>query len=223
MGSAASQALLMATVVASGPALSATVSASSASQTGIGTGPFTTPTVAVSPTGGTPGYTYAWARVSGDASISISSSTSQTPSWSASGTPTQTKVAVWRCTVTDSVLGTAVATPDVTVSITFNNSALSASLDFSSISAQGYAGGSYYLSAGPVTCTPSGGTGPYTYQWIRNAGDALTADSPTAQASTFGYYSAPSDVRVASFYCRVTDSLSNAANSGLVTVELDYL
>lgn len=206
-----------------GTALSLSLNAYSASQTGVGTGPFTTGNVTASPAGGTPAYTYLWIRISGDATIAISSATAQSPNWNASGTPTQTKAATWRCTVTDSLSATAIPPSDVTVSITFNTSAISASLDYSSISAQGYAGGAYTLSSGAVTCTPSGGTGPYTYSWIRNGGDALTAGSPTSQSSIFSYYSSPVDTRIATFYCRVTDSLSNAANSGLVTVELDFL
>ena len=68
-----------------------------------------------------------------------------------------------------------------------------------------------------------GGTGPYTYLWVNNSGDAITPGSPTSQATIFSYNSTPIDTRIATFYCRVTDSLSNAANSGLVTVEIDFL
>lgn len=223
MGSSSSQALLMVSAAGGGAALSLTLDSYSATQTGVGTGPFTTNNVNAIPAGGTPAYTYSWVRQSGNATISVSSSTAQGPSWSASGTPTQTKSAVWRCTVTDSLSATAIPPSDVTVSIIFNNSALSASLDYSSISAQGYAGGSYKLATSPVTCTPSGGTGPYTYLWIRNSGDTIAAESGTSQSSIFSYASAPVDTRIATYYCRVTDSLSNTANSGLVTIELDFL
>jgi hypothetical protein len=67
------------------------------------------------PTGGVPGYTYSWARVSGSTAININSPTLQNPTWDAFLTAPQLEVAVWRVTVTDSASNT--ATADITVTL----------------------------------------------------------------------------------------------------------
>jgi len=70
--------------------------------------------VTVSPVNGTPGYTYAWVRLSGDSTATISSSTSATVHWSRTGMVLgNTYSAVWQCTVTDSASATATCTVNV--------------------------------------------------------------------------------------------------------------
>ena len=56
-------------------------------------------------TGGTPSYTYAWTRVSGDTEILISSTTVAEPTFSATGGRSNAVLyeAIWRLTVTDSL------------------------------------------------------------------------------------------------------------------------
>lgn len=63
----------------------------------------------------------------------------------------------------------------------------------------------------PVTVTPVGMTGPYTYSWTPLGGQ-ITVNSPTAATTTFTY----TGVGIAStanqiFVCQVTDSLSATA------------
>jgi YD repeat-containing protein len=72
-------------------------------QDGGGT-PGTTLPVVVTPSGGLPGYAYAWSYVSGDTAIAISSTGSNTVSWTRSPLPALnvTYTAVWQCQAWDS-------------------------------------------------------------------------------------------------------------------------
>lgn len=67
--------------------------------------------------GGTPGYTYLWAYVSGDTTINISTPTSTSTTFYTTGSGAFLRNAVYKCTVTDSVSGTAIATPTVAVQL----------------------------------------------------------------------------------------------------------
>lgn len=69
--------------------------------------------------GGTPPYTYAWARQSGSTDIGGGGGTADETTFSASGdgSPTSSYSAVWRITVTDDVAAT--ATYDFTVTFYF--------------------------------------------------------------------------------------------------------
>lgn len=78
--------------------------------------PVQTNHVTVTPTGGQSPYSYAWASLSGDTVMAISSTTSATVRWSRNMTIGDSYQAIWRCTVTDA--GGATATADVEV--TFN-------------------------------------------------------------------------------------------------------
>lgn len=183
----------------------------------IGNGPFNSAGIVITAGGGTGGYTYAWARQSGDATIGIGSATSSTPTWSASGTAPSSKSAVWRCTVTDSAAHT--ATVDVTVTISFY-SALSANLDKASVSGSGTGNGPYTTDT--VTGTPAGGAGGYTYLWEYVSGDSVTVVNSTSVATAFsGSATAPSEL-VGLYRLKVTDSLGNAAYSSNVTVTLTF-
>lgn len=89
--------------VASGTiTFSASVSPFSVGGTRIGTGPVTTDAATVTVAGGTGPFTYAWAYVSGFASLTTNSPTSATTTFS--GTISllgQDRSAVYRCTITD--------------------------------------------------------------------------------------------------------------------------
>lgn len=76
----------------------------------------TTASCTVTPNDGVGPFTYAWAKVSGG-SITVNSSTAATTTFSAGGmTPGEVRVAVYRCTVTDTATG-AEAQADVAVEI----------------------------------------------------------------------------------------------------------
>ena len=66
-----------------------------------------TPIVTVTASGGAPPYTYQWTRISGDHKASCDSPTSPTATWTANLYLDTTSESVWRCTVTDSIGGTA--------------------------------------------------------------------------------------------------------------------
>lgn len=81
-----------------------------------GSGAIGTDTITVTARGGAGGYTYSWARVSGDV-FSIGSSTAAATDFAADpGPPPSTKSAVYRCTVTDAATDT--VTVDVNVDVT---------------------------------------------------------------------------------------------------------
>lgn len=104
-------------VAAASLAFSASVDPFSAVKAQYGTGAYTTNEVTVTPSGGTGPYTYSWAYVSGDATLTTDAPTSATTTWT--GTINrlgQDKSAVYRCTVTDS----AFATTSVTVSVSIS-------------------------------------------------------------------------------------------------------
>jgi hypothetical protein len=73
------------------------------------------PATVVVASGGTPGYTYAWSRVSGDSTIACTSPTSASTTFSRSSAIAHTYTAVWKCVVTDSVLATKQITLIVTM------------------------------------------------------------------------------------------------------------
>lgn len=73
----------------------------------------------MTPTNGTPGYTYVWERVSGDTQISVVPS-GATATWSRSLTTIGEWTAVWRCKITDAA-GRVAYTPNVTVTFTREN------------------------------------------------------------------------------------------------------
>lgn len=81
----------------------------------IGPGSVTSDPATVVASGGTPGYTYAWTRVSGDTSIFCNSPTSATTTWTRSSATVHIYTAVWKCTVTDSVAATRSITLIVTM------------------------------------------------------------------------------------------------------------
>ena len=67
--------------------------------------PLTTNLVTVTAVGGVTPISYAWAYVSGDATISCNSFSTPTTSWGTNINPSTEKTAQWQCTVTDSKPG----------------------------------------------------------------------------------------------------------------------
>jgi hypothetical protein len=171
----------------------------------------TTGSVTVSASGGTPGYTYAWTKVSGGA-ISITSDTAATTTFSATSlTANEARSAVMRCTVTDSAGSPATATVDVTVTIT--RAAISLALSPTALWAFGSA--STMTTAG-VTAMASNGTGGYSYAWTKVSGDTITINSASSATTTFTAtgmtYGAE---RTATFRCTVTDTLALTATADI--------
>ena len=199
--------------------LSASLSGSSASASGTGGGPFTTNSITVTASGGTAPYTYSWSKVSGD-TMTISSSTAATVSWTDSGTAPSSLNSVWKCTVTDSASRT-VDSANVSVSISFNLSALTAGLSTSSLSASQTGDGS--LTTGSVTANPSGGLAPYTYSWTYVSGDGTIAvSSATAQTVTFSRTGTAGNTYSAVWQCVVSDSNSSSVNAGTVSISFTF-
>lgn len=80
---------------------------------------YTSDPAIVSPAGGVPAYTYAWAYVSGDAVIAATDPTSAATYFYAFGAAPFNKSAVWRCTVTDAA-STVVISANVTITLQYS-------------------------------------------------------------------------------------------------------
>lgn len=81
---------------------------------GTGLGTVVTSAVQANPVGGVGPYTYSWTYLSGDVGFSAVSSTSTSTTFSITlSTYSDYKVAVWRCTITDSAGQTATCDVDV--------------------------------------------------------------------------------------------------------------
>ena len=80
----------------------------------IGAGSVVSSTITGTPTGGTGPYTYAWTKDSGD-TLTLSAALAASTTFSSTLTDDETKSAVYRLTVTDSLLATASATIGVTL------------------------------------------------------------------------------------------------------------
>lgn len=83
----------------------------------LGVGSDSPTTVTVTPAGGTGPYTYSWSHVSGDSAVQVLAPSAATTAFIANVGKNQTKAAVKRCTVTDSLLATTFV--DVSVSLTY--------------------------------------------------------------------------------------------------------
>lgn len=95
---------------------SASASPTSATGFRVGAGVATTsPATTATPDGGIGPYTYSWARVSGDASITITQPLAATTQFTTSLTSGQSKAAAFACTVTDTGSGLVEVTNAVNV------------------------------------------------------------------------------------------------------------
>lgn len=124
---------------------------SGAGQTNILCNGASTGSMTVTPSGGTPGYTYAW-----------------TPSGGSSATAVNRAAGNYTCTITD--------TKGCSVQKTFTLTeppALTATTGQTNILCNGAATGS-------ATVTPSGGNGAYTYSWAPSGGTGSSASGLTA-------------------------------------------
>jgi gliding motility-associated-like protein len=128
-----------------------TVLANTFSQTNVSCNGTTTGSATVTPTGGTPNYTYAWLPSGGNSSAATGL---------AAGSYTATISDSHGCTVTQTVLITQPA-------------ALSATFSQTNVNCNGGNNGS-------ATVTPSGGTPGYTYSWSPSGGSGSTATGLTA-------------------------------------------
>jgi plastocyanin len=162
--------------------LSVSVSPSTLSRTIGQSGTFT-----ATASGGTPPYTYQWIEgsttVGTTATLAISKSTAGTYSF--------------YCRVWD-YYGASAASNTVTLVV----NPLSVSVSPSTLSRT-------IGQSGTFTATASGGTPPYTYQWIEGSTTVGTTATLTISKSTAGTYS---------FYCRVSDSAAATLNSDTVTL-----
>ena len=75
----------------------------------------------------------------------------------------------------------------------------------------------------PGICSPSGGSGSYTYSWVKVSGDTISAVSPSSASTLFTASGmGPNSTRTAIFRCDVNDGLTTVqSNTITVTLERD--
>lgn len=71
-----------------------------------------------------------------------------------------------------------------------------------------------------ASCTPSGGTAPYTYAWSTTDADFVANSPDTAATSFTGSGVGPSGLKNASFICTVTDANGEVAVSNSVIAKV---
>jgi hypothetical protein len=94
----------------------ATASRSTCFATTATSGSVTTPSVTVTPTGGTGPYTYAWTYISGDSGFTANTASSASTTFTGSVAAGEDRSAVWKCTVTDFLAATCFVTVGVSIS-----------------------------------------------------------------------------------------------------------
>ena len=79
------------------------------------------------------------------------------------------------------------------------------------------------VTSDPVTCTASGGSGSYTYSWVKVSGGAISAVSPSSAATQFTASGMrPNETRNAVFRCDVSDGFTSVSSQS-VAVELEMV
>ena len=68
---------------------------------------------------------------------------------------------------------------------------------------------------GPLTATPAGGVGPFSYLWTVTASAAPVTFSTATAATTSASVIVPTADRTATLQCVVTDSLARTASSSI--------
>lgn len=86
------------------------------------------------------------------------------------------------------------------------------------------ANGSGTVTGGGAGCTPTGGTSPYTYQWLFDSGDpSISTTAPTSNTTAFTAVLSGGDSISAYFYCKVTDHVGNIALSNDVYILMQFV
>lgn len=211
--------LMMAAAQQELPALLASVSPTSIAYSGSLASP-TTGTVTCTASGGVPGYTYAWTRVSGSTLVSATAPTSAATAFTTSGMTTNTtRSAVFNCTVTDSA-GQTVTTNNVSVSLTRQASPVFASISPTTGYSANFAGSG--TQSPPYAYSASGGVPPYTWSWSRTSGSTQITPfpGPNPQTSVFlsGSGMAVGETRTATFRGRAEDSVGTSDLTTSITI-----
>lgn len=77
----------------------------------------------------------------------------------------------------------------------------------------GYTNTSVIVGSNPTTATPAGGLAPYTYNWAKVSGDAITASQPNSATTDFGGTVAVNTTASAIFRVTCTDSSGRTATA----------
>lgn len=74
-----------------------------------------------------------------------------------------------------------------------------------------------------TTATPSGGTPPYSYQWVHVGGTGYVKANTDTSDSTSFYWDGPwgGPPKFSRYVCVVTDAASQTATSNIVTIDFD--
>lgn len=179
-------------------------------------------TVGVS--GGTPGYSYAWARETGSV---IGVSGGQTATFSASLSQGQSVTERFRVTVTDTAGVQTSAAVDVTLT-----AIVPLAVSASPASPSGTRTGSGTVSAS-TTLNPAGGVPPYSYGWSRLSGSAIgvsggqqatfSANVNVGQSYTERFRGTVTDSTGASTYADVAVTLIAAAPPMSISLSPSYI
>ncbi|RWU06135.1 MBG domain-containing protein [Pedobacter chitinilyticus] len=161
------------------------LSTSSTSQTNIACNGGATGSASVTPTGGTPGYTYSWAPAGGTAA-----------------TATGLTAGTYTVTITDANACTITRTFTITQPTALNTTGGSKT----DVSCNGG-------SNGTATVAPTGGTPPYTYSWAPSGGTAATATGLSVGTYTVTVTDANACVNTKSFTITQPTALNTTAGS----------
>lgn len=67
------------------------------------------------------------------------------------------------------------------------------------------------VTTGSITCSPTGGTAPYSYAWTFVSGNSFTVDSPTSATTAFSTTLSTAETKTATYRCTITDANGEAA------------